>query len=144
MLSLWESLSVSSLWKPCKIELSGINERILPLRPELPPSLFAKVTVFTAAFLPWHGSCQDLLGPTGNSQAFPFVWLIAESNIHPFYPSVSVKVIRQFEAKKKKMWSMCARVSLVLITSYRKDVSRPGNAFKAASWRTAFFHALDI
>lgn len=47
----------------------------MPPRPELPLSLFVKLSVFTAALLPWHGACQDLSGPTGNSQAFPLVWL---------------------------------------------------------------------
>lgn len=71
----------------------------MPSRPELLLSLFVKLSVFTAALLPWLGDCQDLLGPTGNSQAFPLVWLREKSSVYPFYPSVYVKVISQLERK---------------------------------------------
>lgn len=49
MPSLWKSPSVRAQWGPCRIELSGINERVLPRRPEPLLSLFVIMNVFTAA-----------------------------------------------------------------------------------------------
>lgn len=48
-LLLKESLSIAQCGA-FKIELSGINEPILPRRPQTPPSLFVRLNVFTASF----------------------------------------------------------------------------------------------
>lgn len=60
MLPLKETLSIAQCGA-FKIELSGINERILPPRPQTPPSLFVQLNVFATPFWAWQGACQDLL-----------------------------------------------------------------------------------
>lgn len=122
------SVSQCSVKKTFKIELSGINERILPRRPELLLSLFVKMSVFTAALLAWHGACQHLLGPTGNSQAFPPAWL-GEKSTHSTHPCM-LKSSASWKKTLRKLRSMCARASLMLITPFRNDASHPGKCLK--------------
>lgn len=70
MLLLKESLSVAQCGA-FKIELSGINEPILPRRPRTPPSLCVRLNVFAASFSAPQGGLPGSLGGTGNSQAAP-------------------------------------------------------------------------
>lgn len=69
-------------WKPFKIELSGINEWILPRGTRAASTFVRRRECFHCRLLPlssflffssppWHWPCQDLLGATGNSQAPP-------------------------------------------------------------------------
>lgn len=64
MLLLKESLSIAQC-EASKIELSGINEPILPRRTRTPPSLFVQLKVLAAR----QGGLPGFLGGTGNSQA---------------------------------------------------------------------------
>lgn len=73
MLLLKESLSIAQCGA-FKMELSGINEPILPRRPRTPPSLFARLNVFAASFSAQQGGLPGSLGGTGNSQAAPPRW----------------------------------------------------------------------
>lgn len=65
-LLLKESLSIAQCGA-FKIELSGINEPILPRRPLTPPSLFVQLNVFTVSFSARQGGLPGSLGGTGNS-----------------------------------------------------------------------------
>lgn len=69
-LLLKESLSIVKCGA-FKIELSGINEPILPRRPLTPPSLFVQLNVFVVSFSARQGGLPGSLGGTGKSQAAP-------------------------------------------------------------------------
>lgn len=97
-LILKESLSIAQCGA-FKIELSGINEPILPRRPLTPPSLFVQLNVFTVSFSAQQGGLPGSLGGTGNSQAAPPA---GGREKFPFYPSLCVKVISSGNNKDRE------------------------------------------
>lgn len=126
---LKESLSIAQCG-PFKIELSGINERILPPRPSPPPPLFVQLNVFAAPppspIRPSRGACQDLLVEQVIPRHLPSA---AEGkstlSAHPCVLKSSAE-----RGRERELRLVCVRGSLMLITALRNDASRPGKRLK--------------
>lgn len=110
-------------------------DEFCPRRPELPRSLFVKLFSLRPRFT-LRGALPSSLGPTGNSQAFLPVRQKGGKSAHSAHPCM-LKSSGSGEKKTlRKLRSMCARASLMLITALSNDVFRPGKCLKTETrWK---------